>query len=73
MLSLTSQRTGEWFKEEIRVLRGLDHIMDIGKYQKNVFVINFVENYDIIYSVIGLRGGRRGVFRATKRKTKFQN
>ncbi|XP_078384163.1 uncharacterized protein LOC144666641 [Oculina patagonica] len=30
MLSLTSQRTGEWFKEEIRVLRGLDHIMDIG-------------------------------------------
>lgn len=30
MLSLTSQRTGEWFKEEIRILRGLDHIMDIG-------------------------------------------
>lgn len=30
LLSLTSQRTGEWFKEEIRILRGLDHIMDIG-------------------------------------------
>lgn len=30
LLSLTSQRTGEWFKEEIRTLRGLDHIMDIG-------------------------------------------
>lgn len=30
LLSLTSQRTGEWFKEEIRILRGLDHIMNIG-------------------------------------------
>lgn len=30
LLSLTSQRTGEWFKEEIRLLQGLDHIMDIG-------------------------------------------
>ena len=30
MLSLTSQRIGEWFKEEIRVLQGLDHIMNTG-------------------------------------------
>lgn len=28
MLSLASQRIGEWFKEEIRVLQGLDHIMN---------------------------------------------
>lgn len=28
LLSLTSQRIGEWFKEEIRVLQGLDHIMN---------------------------------------------
>ena len=30
MLSLASQRIGEWFKEEIRVLQGLDHIMNTG-------------------------------------------
>ncbi|XP_022798197.1 wings apart-like protein homolog [Stylophora pistillata] len=28
LLSLASQRIGEWFKEEIRVLQGLDHIMN---------------------------------------------
>lgn len=39
---------------------------------KIVFVINFVENYDIIHSAIGVGGGRRGVFRETKRKTKFK-
>ncbi|XP_066917778.1 wings apart-like protein homolog [Clytia hemisphaerica] len=28
LLSLTSQKTGEWFKEDIRILGGLDHICD---------------------------------------------
>lgn len=27
LLSLTSKRAGEWFKEELRELGGLDHIM----------------------------------------------
>jgi hypothetical protein len=31
LLSITSQRTGAWFKAEIRLLGGLDHIVDAGK------------------------------------------
>lgn len=27
LLSLTSRRAGEWFKEELRVLGGLEHII----------------------------------------------
>lgn len=27
LLSLTSKRAGEWFKEELRVLGGVDHIV----------------------------------------------
>jgi len=27
LLSLTSKKAGEWFKEELRVLGGLDHII----------------------------------------------
>lgn len=30
LLSLTSKQTGEWFKEEIRLLGGLDHVIDTG-------------------------------------------
>ena len=30
LLSLTSKRAGDWFKEEVRELRGLDHISDTG-------------------------------------------
>ncbi len=32
LLSLTSKRAGDWFKEELRLLGGLDHIVDKGKY-----------------------------------------
>lgn len=31
LLSLTSKRAGDWFKEELRLLGGLDHIVDKGK------------------------------------------
>ncbi|MEQ2202756.1 hypothetical protein XENOCAPTIV_014775, partial [Xenoophorus captivus] len=32
LLSLTSKRAGDWFKEELRLLGGLDHIVDKGVY-----------------------------------------
>ena len=32
LVSLTSQRPGEWFKEEIRILGGLDHVINAGMY-----------------------------------------
>ena len=32
LLSLTSRRAGEWFKEELRLVGGLDHIADTGKH-----------------------------------------
>ena len=31
LLSLTSKRAGDWFKEALRTLGGLDHIIDTGK------------------------------------------
>ena len=31
LLSLTSRRAGEWFKEELRSLGALDHIVDTGE------------------------------------------
>lgn len=31
LLSLTSKRAGDWFKEELRLLGGLDHIVDKGE------------------------------------------
>ena len=30
LLSLTSKKAGEWFKEELRTVGGLDHIVDSG-------------------------------------------
>ena len=32
LLSLTSKRAGDWFKEELRLLGGLDHIVDKGSW-----------------------------------------
>lgn len=32
LLSLTSKRAGDWFKEELRLLGGLDHIVDKGRW-----------------------------------------
>lgn len=34
LLSLTSKRAGDWFKEELRLLGGLDHIVDKGLYSE---------------------------------------
>ena len=31
LLSLTSRRAGEWFKEELRTLGGLDHFVQTSK------------------------------------------
>lgn len=33
LLSLTSKRAGDWFKEELRLLGGLDHIVDKGELE----------------------------------------
>lgn len=40
LLSLTSKRAGDWFKEELRLLGGLDHIVDKGMiyYTYNIFL-----------------------------------
>ena len=39
LLSLTSKRAGDWFKEELRLLGGLDHIVDKGMiYTHKVFM-----------------------------------
>lgn len=38
LLSLTSKRAGDWFKEELRLLGGLDHIVDKGIV--NIFQIH---------------------------------
>ena len=32
LLSLTSKRAGDWFKEELRSLGGLDHLVNTGGY-----------------------------------------
>lgn len=34
LLSLTSKRAGDWFKEELRLLGGLDHIVDKGRHTR---------------------------------------
>jgi len=36
LLSITTQKTGSWFKEEIRTLGGLDHIVTAGKTNKRL-------------------------------------
>lgn len=36
LLSLTSKRAGDWFKEELRLLGGLDHIVDKGRLSSAV-------------------------------------
>ncbi|KAJ3608106.1 hypothetical protein NHX12_025156 [Muraenolepis orangiensis] len=39
LLSLTSKRAGDWFKEELRLLGGLDHIVDKGHAYKDSSLI----------------------------------
>lgn len=49
LLSLTSKRAGDWFKEELRLLGGLDHIVDKGSCGSGVVCV-------CVY--ISERGGR---------------
>lgn len=39
LLSLTSKRAGDWFKEELRLLGGLDHVVDKGSRHFKEFVL----------------------------------
>lgn len=39
LLSLTSKRAGDWFKEELRLLGGLDHIVDKGKKYTHITLL----------------------------------
>lgn len=43
LLSLTSKRAGDWFKEELRLLGGLDHIVDKGNLLECLYIyVRFV-------------------------------
>ncbi|XP_043110261.1 wings apart-like protein homolog [Puntigrus tetrazona] len=44
LLSLTSKRAGDWFKEELRLLGGLDHIVDKGLLLSLSISLKCVEN-----------------------------
>lgn len=39
LLSLTSKRAGDWFKEELRLLGGLDHIVDKGRQLSSLYIL----------------------------------
>ena len=39
LLSLTSRRAGEWFKEELRMVGGLDHIAQAGKFVQGEIIM----------------------------------
>ena len=44
LLSLTSKRAGEWFKEELRELGGLDHLVsrfDVQEIPKSINLISY--------------------------------
>lgn len=46
LLSLTSKRAGDWFKEELRLLGGLDHIVDKGTCCKEFTLATAEEEED---------------------------
>ncbi|KAF3841927.1 hypothetical protein F7725_023878 [Dissostichus mawsoni] len=55
LLSLTSKRAGDWFKEELRLLGGLDHIVDkVKEYVQNLSQEDDKENL-----VVSLWGAER--------------
>ncbi|KAK5882633.1 hypothetical protein CesoFtcFv8_021197 [Champsocephalus esox] len=57
LLSLTSKRAGDWFKEELRLLGGLDHIVDkVKEYVQNLSQEDDKENL-----VVSLWGAERCV------------
>ncbi|KAK7877561.1 hypothetical protein WMY93_031718 [Mugilogobius chulae] len=55
LLSLTSKRAGDWFKEELRLLGGLDHIVD--KVKECVQLLNHEEDKENL--VASLWGAER--------------
>ncbi|XP_062375298.1 wings apart-like protein homolog [Sardina pilchardus] len=55
LLSLTSKRAGDWFKEELRLLGGLDHIVD--KVKECVLSLNQEEDKEML--VASLWGAER--------------
>lgn len=49
LLSLTSKRAGDWFKEELRLLGGLDHIVDKGNLLECLYIfVRFVKIFSNI-------------------------
>ncbi|XP_073430972.1 wings apart-like protein homolog isoform X1 [Dendrobates tinctorius] len=50
LLSLTSKRAGDWFKEELRLLGGLDHIVD--KVKECVNHLDSDEDQEILVAVL---------------------
>lgn len=54
LLSLTSKRAGDWFKEELRLLGGLDHIVDKGLYTIHTHTHSGTR---VKYQHLGGRGG----------------
>lgn len=47
LLSLTSRRAGEWFKEELRTLGALDHIVDTGQSGRSS-ILQSMQGFDQI-------------------------
>lgn len=54
LLSLTSKRAGDWFKEELRLLGGLDHIVDKGSryYKGLVLTQNKIRQWCIWFLIL---------------------
>ena len=56
LLSLTSRRAGEWFKEELRSQGALDHIVDTSMlsffHSLLVFCFHFIQSYCFVFEMI---------------------
>ena len=52
LLSLTSKRAGDWFKEELRLLSGLDHIVDKGRCMGWVLCLCLSKKVGGLFSVL---------------------
>jgi hypothetical protein len=59
LLSLTSKRAGDWFKEELRLLGGLDHIVDKGMdahiHNVSMYYLKPEENTYVFENVTNLK------------------
>ncbi|KAJ8391785.1 hypothetical protein AAFF_G00085570 [Aldrovandia affinis] len=65
LLSLTSKRAGDWFKEELRLLSGLDHIVD--KVKECVENLSEEEDKEKLVASLWGRRGVCGSWRASAR------